>query len=92
MGRYYLQQDQYTEALTHLESSRDKSRKNRIEANAPMMLVDLARVYYQSKQFSEALEIYFEMSKQFPAVRQIQVAIQGVYAMEEQSAGDAKIF
>ncbi len=92
LGRHYRQQAQYAKALVHLEGGRDKSRKNRIETNPPVMLIELARAYYHSRQFSEALEIYFEMSKQFPAVRQIQVAIQGIYAMEEQSAGDAKIF
>jgi len=56
------------------------------------MLVDLAGLYYRSKKFSEALEIYFEMSKQFPQVRQIQESIQGVYAMEQKSAGDVKLF
>ncbi len=92
LGSYYLHHQQYEPALTHLEAGRDKSRKNRIDANPPVMLIHLAQAYYRSKQFSEALEIYFEMSKQFPAVRQIQVALQGVYAMEQRSAGDAKIF
>ncbi len=92
LGRHYRQKAQYPKALVHLESGRDKSRKNRIETNPPVMLIELARAYYHTRQFSEALEIYFEMSKQFPAVRQIQVALQGIYAMEEQSAGDAKIF
>jgi hypothetical protein len=31
------------------------------------------------------------MSKQFPQVRQIQEAVQGIYAMEQKSAGDVKI-
>ena len=57
-----------------------------------LMLVHLADAYYYSRKYSEALEIFFEMSKQFPAVRQIQVAMQGVYSMEQKSAGDAKIF
>jgi hypothetical protein len=55
------------------------------------MLVNLAEAYYQTMRFSEALEIYFAMSKQFPAVRQIQVAMQGMYSMEQKSAGDARI-
>jgi hypothetical protein len=32
------------------------------------------------------------MSKQFPEVRQIQEAMQGIYSMEHKSAGDVKIF
>jgi pentatricopeptide repeat protein len=55
------------------------------------MLVSLADAYYRIKKFSEALEIYFEMSKHFPEVRQIQEAMQGVYAIEHKSAGDVKI-
>ena len=75
-----------------MEAGRDKSHKNRIEFNDPLMLVNLAEAYYYSKQFSESLEIFFEMSKQFPALRQIQVALQAVYSMEQKSAGDVKIF
>jgi hypothetical protein len=81
-----------TKAISYMEAGRDKSNKNKFESNDPLMLVDLAGLYYRSKKFSEALEIYFEMSKQFPAVRQIQEAMQGVYAIEQKSAGDVKIF
>jgi pentatricopeptide repeat protein len=75
-----------------MEAGRDKSNKNKIESNDPLMLVSLAEAYYRTKKFSEALEIYFEMSKQFPEVRQIQEAMQGIYSMEHKSAGDVKIF
>ena len=92
LGRYYLWKKDYVKAVNHMEAGRDKSNKNRIEFNDPLMLVHLADAYYYSRKYSEALEIFFEMSKQFPAVRQIQVAIQGVYSMEQKSAGDAKIF
>ena len=91
LGKYYLWKKDYSKAVSHMEAGRDKSNKNRIEFNDPLLLVNLAEVYYRSKQFSEALEIFFEMSKQFPAVRQIQVALQGVYSMEQKSAGDVKI-
>jgi len=92
LGKYYLGRDDHEKALFYMEAGRDKSNKNRIEYNDPLMLVNLAEVYYRTKQFSEALEIYFEMSNHFPAVRQIQVAMQGVYSMEQKSAGDVKIF
>jgi tetratricopeptide (TPR) repeat protein len=92
LGKYYLWKQNYARAVVYMEAGRDKSNKNRIEFNDPLMLVDLAQAYLRSKQFSEALEIFFEMSKQFPAVRQIQVALQGVYIMEQKSAGDVKIF
>ena len=91
LGKYYLWKKDYSKAIFHMEVGRDKSNKNRIEFNDPLMLVNLAEAYYRSKQFSEALEIFFEMSKQFPAVRQIQIALQGLYSMEQKSAGDVKI-
>jgi tetratricopeptide (TPR) repeat protein len=92
VGRYYLGRKDYAKAVTYIEAGRDKGNKNKIESNDPLMLVSLADAYYRTKKFSEALEIYFEMSKQFPEVRQIQEALQGIYAMEHKSAGDVKIF
>ncbi len=92
LGRYFQTRQDHTQALHYLEAVRDKSRKNRIETNPPAMLADLAWAYYRNRQFSEALEIYFSMSKQFPVVRQIQVALQGIYSMEQQSAGNVHIF
>jgi len=91
IGKYHLGKLDNAKAASYLEAGRDKSNKNKIESNDPAMLVDLADVYYRTKKFSEALEIYFEMSKQFPEVRQIQEAMQGVYAVEHKSAGDVKI-
>ncbi len=91
IGTYYLGKLDSAKAASYLEAGRDKSNKNKIESNDPVMLVSLADAYYRIKKFSESLEIYFEMSKQFPEVRQIQEALQGVYAVEHKSAGDVKI-
>jgi pentatricopeptide repeat protein len=91
LGKYYLGKLDTARAVAYLEAGRDKSNKNKIESNDPEMLVSLADAYFRTKKFSEALEIYFEMSKQFPEVRQLQEAMQGVYAMEHRSAGDVKI-
>lgn len=91
LGRYYLGRKDYARALTYLEAGRDKGNKNKIEFNDPLMLVDLAEAYSRTKKYSEALEIYFEMSKQFPQVRQLQEALQGIYSKEHKSAGDVKI-
>jgi tetratricopeptide (TPR) repeat protein len=91
LGRYYLAKKDYARATSYLEAGRDKGNKNKIESNDPAMLVSLAQAYYRTKKFSEALEIYFEMSKQFPEVRQLQEALQGIYAVEHKSAGDVKI-
>ncbi len=91
IGTYYLGKLDSVKAASYLEAGRDKSNKNKIESNDPAMLVALADAYFRTKKFSESLEIYFEMSKQFPEVRQIQEAMQGVYAVEHKSAGDVKI-
>ena len=91
LGMYSLGKKDLGKAVAYLETGRDKGNKNKIESNDPLMLVSLSDAYYRTKKFSEALEIYFEMSKQFPQVRQIQEALQGIYSMEHKSAGDVKI-
>jgi tetratricopeptide (TPR) repeat protein len=91
LGEYYLGRKDIQRALTYFEAGRDKGNKNKIEFNDPDMLIALANGYYRTKKYSEALEIFFEMSKQFPQVRQIQEALQGIYSMEHKSAGDVKI-
>jgi tetratricopeptide (TPR) repeat protein len=91
LGRYYLAKKDAAKAASYLEAGRDKGNKNKIESNDPVTLVALSDAYSRTKKFSEALEIYFEMSKQFPQVRQIQEALQGIYSMEHKSAGDVKI-
>ncbi len=91
LGRHYLDRREYAKALFHLEAGRDKGNKNKIESNDPELLAALAEAYYRVKKFSEAQEIYFEMSKSFPAVRQIQDALQGIYSREQKSPGDVRI-
>lgn len=92
LGKYYLQRKDYQRALQYMEAGRDKANKNKLEANDPLLLVGLGEAYYRGKKFSETLEIYFEFAMHYPAVRQIQDAMQGIYAMEQQSAGDVKIY
>jgi tetratricopeptide (TPR) repeat protein len=91
LGSYYLRKKEYARAVAYMEAGRDKSNKNKIEANDPEMLAALAEAYFRTKKFSEGLEIFFAMSEEFPVVRQIQEAVQGVYSMEQRSAGDVRI-
>jgi hypothetical protein len=91
LGTYYLGRQDYARAIAFMEGGRDKSNKNKIEANDPEMLATLAEAYYRTKKFSEGLEIFFEMSQEFAVVRQIQEAMQAVYSMEQRSAGDVRI-
>jgi hypothetical protein len=92
VGEQYASEGKNERALLEMETARDKSNKNRIDTNDPMWLVRMADLYFSGKSFSESLEIYFEMSREFPAVRQLQETGQGVYSTEYRSAGDAKIF
>ncbi len=92
IGEQYASEGKNERALLEMETARDKSNKNRIDTNDPLWLVRMADLYFAGKSFSESLEIYFEMSKEFPAVRQLQETGQGVYSTEYRSAGDAKIF
>jgi hypothetical protein len=91
LGRYFLFENDPAKAVRYMEDGRDKSNKNKIEFNDPKMLAALSEAYCGTKQYSEALEIFFEMSRHFPAVRQLQVVLQGIYSMEHRSAGDVKI-
>ena len=91
LGTYYLRKQDYARAIAYMEGGRDKSNKNKIEANDPEMLAALAEAYYRTKKFSEGLEIFFEMSQEFAVVRQIQEAMQAVYSIEQRSAGDVRI-
>ncbi len=91
LGRHFLARGKGAVALGHLEAGRDKGNKNKIEANDPGLLADLAEGYYRTRKYSEAQEIHFELGKQFPAVRQIQDALQGIYAREQKSSGDVRI-
>jgi tetratricopeptide (TPR) repeat protein len=84
LGSYQLRKKDYARAIAHMEAGRDKS-------NNPEMLAALAEAYFRTKKFSEGLEIFFAMSEEFPVVRQIQEAVQGVYSMEQRSAGDVRI-
>src|SRR6185503_16955623 len=61
LGTYYLRKQDYVRAIAYMEGGRDKSNKNKIEANDPEMLAALAEAYYRTKKFSEGLEIFFEM-------------------------------
>jgi hypothetical protein len=91
LGSYWLSKQQPGDALTFLEAGRDKANKNKIEANEPLLLVDLSEAYFRTKKFSEAQEIYFELAKEFSAVRLIQEGLQGIYSREQKSAGDVRI-
>jgi len=82
---YYLRKKDYARAISYMEAGRDKSNKNKIEANDPEMLAGLAEATIDQEILRRPRDL-FEMSKEFPVVRQIQEAMQGVYSMEQRSA------
>ncbi len=90
-GLYYSRKD-YEKSVQAFELVRDKANKNKLEANDPVFLIRLANSYYRLKKYSEALEIFFEMGKSYPVVRQVQDAIQGVYSADEKGSGDVRIY
>ncbi len=92
LGEQYASEDKHDLALQSLETARDKSHKNKLDTNDPLLLLRLAEQHFAAKSFSESLEIYFELGKEFPAVRQLQEAAQGIYSTEYRSAGDVRIF
>ena len=77
--------------VAQFERGRDKAAKNRLDANDPVVLARLALAQVEARLFSEALEIYFEMAKAYPEVRQVQEALQGVYAAEQVAGGEVRI-
>jgi len=92
LGSYYLRKKDYARAISYMEAGADKSNKNRSKPMTRKMLAGLAEAYYRTKKFSEGLEIFFEMSKEFPVVRQIQESeCRASYSWQQRSAGDVKI-
>ncbi len=92
LGLLYYSKKDYEKSVQALELVRDKANKNKIEANDPVFLIRLANSYYRLKKYSEALEIFFELGKDYPVVRQIQDTIQGVYSADEKGSGDVRIY
>lgn len=92
LGVHSLSLGNEREALEQLEAGRDKSRKNSIEVNQPLNLMRIAELYRKAGVWSEHLEIYFELAEEFPTARIIYDAAQGIYAMEQNSAGEVKVF
>ena len=90
-GLYYSRKD-YEKSVQAFELVRDKANKNKLESNDPVFLIRLANSYYRLKKYSEALEIFFEMGKSYPVVRQVQDTIQGVYSSDEKGSGDVRIY
>lgn len=74
-----------------LSEYRDKSNKNKLEWNDPLLLLALSAADYRSNQYAQALETLFELSKTFPGLRPLQWNLQGIYAARQTAGGEARI-
>jgi hypothetical protein len=77
--------------LAALSEYRDKSNKNKLEWNDPLLLVALAATSYRDHEYPQSLETLFELSKTFPGLRPLQWNLQGIYAARQRAGGEARI-
>lgn len=92
LGQYFLAKGNATKALELLETARDKTNSFSLDNNSPGLLISTADALRQQKQYPQALEIYFELARAFPAIRIIQEGLQGTYALENRGPGGVTIF
>ncbi len=83
--------DDPTVLLTALSEHRDKSNKNKLEWNDPLLLMALSAASYRNREYPQALETFFELSKTFPGLRALQWNLQGIYAARQKAGGEARI-
>jgi hypothetical protein len=76
---------------TALWDARNKSNKNRLEWNDPLLLLALSAADYRNQQYAQALETLFELAKTFAGLRSLQWNLQGVYAARQTAGGEARI-
>jgi hypothetical protein len=74
-----------------LSEYRDKSNKNKLEWNDPLLLLALSLANYRNQEYAQALETLFELSKTFPGLRAVQWNLQGIYAARQKAGGEIRI-
>jgi hypothetical protein len=74
-----------------LSEHRDKSNKNKLEWNDPLLLLALAVADYRDQEYAQALETLFELAKTLPGLRALQWNMQGIYAARQKAGGEARI-
>jgi hypothetical protein len=77
--------------LAVLSEHQDKSNKNKLEWNDPLLLLALCAANYRDQEYAQALETLFELSKTLPGLRALQWNMQGVYAARQKAGGEARI-
>ena len=79
------------EVLDVLEAARDKSNKNKLESNDPLLLLAICFARAEIQDYPQALETLFEMAKTLPGLRPLQWNLQGLYAARQKAGGEARI-
>jgi hypothetical protein len=74
-----------------LSEHRDKSNKNKLEWNDPLLLLALSAASYRDNEYAQSLETLFELSKTLPGLRAVQWNLQGIYAARQKAGGEARI-
>lgn len=92
VGRYFLLKRENNKAVRLLENALDRSNADGLLMNDPILLLNLAEIYRREKRFSESLQIYFSLGKNFPILRQVQDAVQGEYLLKQRSSGSNSIY
>jgi hypothetical protein len=77
--------------VTALSEYRDKSNKNKLEWNDPLLLLALSVAHSRDQEYAQALETLFELSKTLPGLRAVQWNVQGIYAARQKAGGEARI-
>jgi len=95
VGRWGLSRLRHGEEAAALPNAlseyRDKSNKNKLEWNDPLLLLALSAADYRGGQYAQSLETLFELSKTFPGLRPLQWNLQGIYAARQKAGGEARI-
>jgi hypothetical protein len=77
--------------LAALSDHQDKSNKNKLEWNDPLLLLALVAANYRDHEYAQALESLFELSKTLPGLRPLQWNLQGIYAARQKAGGETRI-
>jgi hypothetical protein len=79
------------QSLDHLESKTDLAFIKDISKNSPVLLTHLSFAYLQKQNFDSCLSILYTLAEEFPYIRVLQEAIQGIYLFKQKSSGDVRI-
>ncbi len=80
-----------SEMVRVLTRARDNAKKNKIEANDPLLLVAIALASYRNADYAQSLETLYAVSEVYPGLRGLHWNLQGTYAARQKAGGEARI-